>query len=94
MSERAMDDWLTALCERLGVPIDDVDVPVVLDVAAETAHQVERPAAPVTTFVVGYAAALRGGGAQAVASAAGAATDLAHTWPGGEAPTPVTPVVD
>lgn len=87
MSERAMDDWLTVLCERLGVPIDDVDVPLVLDVAAEAAHQVERPAAPVTTFVVGYAAALRGGGAQAVSAAAGEAADLARDWPGGEAPT-------
>jgi hypothetical protein len=38
---------------------------------------VARPAAPLTTFLVGYAAGLRGGGAGAVAAAAATAQRLA-----------------
>jgi hypothetical protein len=50
-------------------------------VARDAAHPFHRPAAPLTTFLVGYAAGLRGGGGEAVASAADAAQRLATTWP-------------
>jgi hypothetical protein len=55
-----MDPWIATLCEQLGVPIDDVDVSAILDLAKDAAHNVERPAAPVTTFIAGYAAATSG----------------------------------
>lgn len=79
-----MEPWVTALCERLGVPLDDVDVDAILDLARDAAHSVERPAAPVTAFVAGYAAALRGGGATEVTAALNAAAELARDWADGD----------
>lgn len=54
--------WVRLLEPALGVAADEVDLGAVLDLAREAAHQVARPAAPVTTFLAGYAAGLRGGG--------------------------------
>ncbi|SDT69881.1 MULTISPECIES: DUF6457 domain-containing protein [Jiangella] len=75
-----MDSWVSALCERLGVPVDDVDVGGILDLARDAAHTVERPAAPVTAFIAGYAAATKGGGAAAVNAALDIAGELARDW--------------
>ncbi len=75
-----IDEWVSALAAELGVPADDVDVRGLLDVARDAAHQVDRPAAPLTTFMVGYAAALRGGGPDAVAAASATASRLAAGW--------------
>ena len=74
-----LDEWVAAVCDELGVELT-VDVRLLLDVARDAAHQVERPAAPLTTFLVGYAAAQRGGGAEAVAEAAATAQRLALAW--------------
>jgi hypothetical protein len=81
-----MDPWIATLCEQLGVPIDDVDVSAILDLAKDAAHNVERPAAPVTTFIAGYAAATSGGGSAAVDAAIERAGDLAAEWPERVAP--------
>lgn len=86
-----MQTWLNALCEELEVPVDDVDVNAILDLAADAAHNVERTAAPVTTYVVGYAAALRGGGGHAVDDATRAAAELARNWPQAEGGAPPSP---
>ncbi len=61
-----LDDWLAALADELGVDLD-VDIEGLLDLAGVAAHTVTRPAAPLTTFLVGYAAAARGGGPEVVA---------------------------
>jgi Domain of unknown function (DUF6457) len=45
-----MDEWITRLCDALDVPIADVDVNAVLDLARDAAHNVDRPAAPITTY--------------------------------------------
>jgi hypothetical protein len=74
-----LDEWITALLAELGLDLD-VDVKLLLDVARDAAHSVARPAAPLTTFVVGYAAALQGGGPEAVQQAADRATALAAAW--------------
>jgi Domain of unknown function (DUF6457) len=74
-----LDNWTTALLAELGVDLD-VDVKPLLDVARDAAHSVARPAAPLTTFIVGYAAAQNGGGPDAVAEAARRATALAARW--------------
>jgi hypothetical protein len=75
-----MDEWITQLCDALDVPIADVDTNAVLDLARDAAHNVDRPAAPVTTYVVGYAAAQRGGGAKAVADVTQRAVQMAQDW--------------
>jgi Domain of unknown function (DUF6457) len=51
-----LDDWLAAVCAELGLD-STVATDVVLDVARDVAHGVERPAAPLTTFLLGRAVA-------------------------------------
>lgn len=75
-----LDEWIAAVSSELGIDLD-VDTPALLDLARDAAHSVARPAAPLTTFLVGYAAALAGGGPQAVAEAARRAQALALAWP-------------
>ncbi|WP_328673798.1 molybdenum cofactor guanylyltransferase [Streptomyces sp. NBC_00322] len=75
-----LDEWITAVKDELGIELD-VDTGVLLDLARDAAHGVARPAAPLTTFLVGYAAAQAGsGGPAAVAEAARKAAALAARW--------------
>ncbi|MGW1142827.1 NTP transferase domain-containing protein [Streptomyces zhihengii] len=74
-----LDEWITAVKAELGVELD-VDTHALLDLARDAAHGVARPAAPLTTFLVGYAAAQAGGGPEAVADAARKAVALAARW--------------
>jgi hypothetical protein len=54
--EPDLDQWLRAVCAELQVPAAAVaDTQVLLDVARDVAHGVLRPAAPLTTYVVGVA---------------------------------------
>ena len=77
MSE--LDDWVTRLATELGVDPAAVDVTLLLDVARDAAHAVARPAAPLTTFLVGLAAGARGGSADDIRQAAETAQRLATT---------------
>ena len=70
--------WTTQLSDALGVELD------VLDIARDAAHQVERPAAPVTTFLIGYAAAMRGGTSADISDCIDIASELIDKE-GGEA---------
>jgi Domain of unknown function (DUF6457) len=83
----SLPEWSNKLSGALGLDID-VDINTVLELARDAAHQVERPAAPVTTFLVGYAAALRGGSADDIADCVAIASHLAatHVNPSGDAP--------
>ncbi|MFF3847315.1 NTP transferase domain-containing protein [Streptomyces sp. NPDC002328] len=74
-----LDEWISAVKDELGIDLD-VDTGGLLDLARDAAHGVARPAAPLTTFLVGYAAARAGGGPEAVAEAARRAADLAVRW--------------
>jgi len=74
-----LDEWISAVKDELGIDLD-VDTGVLLDLARDAAHGVARPAAPLTTFLVGYAAARGEGGPQAVAEAARKAAALALRW--------------
>jgi hypothetical protein len=69
--------WVADLAAALEIDPAMVDRDLLLDVARDAAHGVARPAAPLTTFLVGYAAGLRGGGGEAVARAAATAQRLA-----------------
>lgn len=71
-----MDDWVTAAAAALDIT-GDVDIDAILDVAREAAHGVERPAAPVSTYLLGYAVA-RG---MSVDEAGERLTRLAREWP-------------
>lgn len=74
-----LEEWVKETCAALGLG-DDVDTDAILVVARDVAHGVERRAAPVATFLVGLAAGLAGGGADAEKEAAAKVTALAATW--------------
>ncbi|MFF3979359.1 NTP transferase domain-containing protein [Streptomyces sp. NPDC001828] len=74
-----LDEWITAVKDELGIELD-VDTRVLLDLARDAAHGVARPAAPLTTFLVGYAAAQAGGSGKDVAESAHKAAALALRW--------------
>lgn len=78
-----LDQWITAVKTELGIDLP-VDVKALLDLARDAAHGVDRPAAPLTTFLVGYAAARAEAAgadpARAVAEASRKAADLALRW--------------
>jgi hypothetical protein len=54
--DRALAEWSARLARELGLGELSVDINAVLALAGEAAHAVVRPAAPLTTFLVGYAA--------------------------------------
>jgi len=74
-----LHDWIDELCDVLDVEAE-VDEALVLDVARAAAHSVQRPAAPITTYLLGYAAALHGADPSEVEALAGRATLLANGW--------------
>lgn len=74
-----MDAWIEALKKELGITTE-IDKTLILNVARDAAHAVERPAAPVTTYLLGFAAAL---GAD-VQTAAEIIEKMAKQWPASE----------
>ncbi|MCX4779686.1 NTP transferase domain-containing protein [Streptomyces sp. NBC_01264] len=78
-----LEQWITAVKNELGIDVA-VDTKTLLDLARDAAHGVARPAAPLTTFLVGYAAAhaeaTGADPAQAVAEASRKAAELALRW--------------
>jgi hypothetical protein len=74
-----LHDWIDELCDVLDIEAE-VDEALILDLAKDAAHQVERPAAPVTTFLLGYAAAAYDGDPDQVERLAGLASGLAARW--------------
>ena len=71
-----MKAWIDAVTAELNLSAN-ADVDVILDVARVAAHSVERPAAPVTTFLLGLAVA----GGMDVNEVATKIQNLAATWP-------------
>ena len=74
-----LHDWIDELCDALDIEIA-LDESLVLDVARDAAHGVQRPAAPITTFLLGYASARSDGDPEELDRLAGAAMDLARRW--------------
>ena len=77
-----LHDWIDELCDVLDIDAE-IDEGLILDLARDAAHAVDRPAAPISTFLLGYAAAQRGGSPEVLEELAGRATALAEKW-GGE----------
>ncbi|HEU5008979.1 MAG TPA: DUF6457 domain-containing protein [Jatrophihabitantaceae bacterium] len=73
-----LDAWVVELAGALGVDAGAFDRNLLLDVARDAARGVARPAAPLTTFLVGLAAGQRGGDAAAIRDAAQTAARLAN----------------
>ena len=64
-----VNDWIREASSLAEVDAP-VDVDAILDLARDAAHGVARPAAPISTFILGYAAGARGLNAAAVAELA------------------------
>ena len=75
----ALDEWTRAVCDDLGLDADDIDIALILDLARDVAHGVARPAAPLTAFLVGLAAA-QSDDPDAASDAADRVTELAKGW--------------
>jgi hypothetical protein len=70
----ALDDWTDAV--RHALELDQFDADVVLNLARDVAHGVMRPAAPLTTYLLGVAVG-RGADPSAAAATIG---ELAERW--------------
>lgn len=80
----ALEGWLAALAAELGVDAGLVPIGAVLDIARDVAYGVARPAAPLSTFLVGLAAAQRAAAGEDLTEAlhdvARRTSDLAGRW--------------
>ena len=74
-----LHDWIDELCDELDIEVE-VDEALVLDLARDAAHQVERRAAPISTFLLGYAAGSTDADQEELERLAGLAAALALRW--------------
>lgn len=75
-----IQSWVEHLCATLGVEATAVDMRALLDATRDVAHHVDRPAAPVSAFVIGLAAARDGGTPEAVRAACARTAEAAREW--------------
>lgn len=71
-----LDDWTAALCAELGLDPDAAATRTVLDLTRVISHEVDRPAAPVTAYLLGTAV----GAGQPLAGTADRIRQLAEHW--------------
>jgi Domain of unknown function (DUF6457) len=72
-----LEEWTAAICADLGLEAGLSDTKIVLDLARDAAHGVARPAAPLTTYLVGVAV----GRGLPLPDAAARISALANAWP-------------
>lgn len=89
--DETLEDWCRALLQALELDGVEVDVNEVLALAGVAAHSVVRPAAPLTTFIAGFAAGLASGSGQAtdavaMRAAMGVARKLSNDYAASETP--------
>jgi hypothetical protein len=71
-----LDDWTDAVCAELGLDPEDATQKTVLNLARVVAHTVDRPAAPLTSYLMGVAV----GRGQPLAETAAKLQQLARGW--------------
>lgn len=71
-----LERWIEAACGELGLDPASVDTRAVLDLARDVARGVDRPAAPVTAYLLGVAV----GRGQAAGTVTARLTELATAW--------------
>lgn len=79
---QALDAWLVEAAEHLDLEPDSVSIATILNVAKEVAHGVARPAAPLTTFLLGLAVARAEDPRAALTELATQVNELARAWDG------------
>lgn len=84
-----MEQWTAAVGARLGLdpgPLSTAETKAVLDLARDVAHAVDRPAAPLTAYLLGVAV----GHGLTLPEAADRIRALAAHWPESTEPPPTT----
>jgi hypothetical protein len=74
-----LHDWIDELCDALDVEAE-VDEALVLDLARSAAHNVTKVAAPITTYLLGYAAGTQDAKPDGIERLAARAQALADGW--------------
>lgn len=74
--KRMLQEWTTSVAQVLGVD-ENIDIVAILDVTKDVAHNVQRPAAPITAYLMGVAV----GQGMSVSEAAKKTSLLARNWP-------------
>lgn len=74
-----LHDWIDELSDVLDINAE-VDEGLILDLARVAAHNVQRTAAPISTYLLGYAAGLREAESTDVELLAAKASALAAAW--------------
>ena len=74
----AMDRWIMAVSSDLGLDPGAADARAILDMTRDVAHNVDRPAAPVTAYLTGVAV----GRGMPLTRALKQVRGLAAGWPG------------
>jgi hypothetical protein len=80
MDETRLVTWAAALAADLGVE-QSLDTDTVLGLAADAAHGIMRPAAPLTTFLVGVAVGQAGGDPERTAEILDRVRNAIDAWP-------------
>ena len=74
-----LHDWIDELCDVLDIEAE-VDEGLLLDLARTTARNVQRSAAPITTYLLGVAVATTGADPERAEALAARAQALAEAW--------------
>lgn len=78
----SLEDWLAAFADELGCHVSPDLIPAILDLARDAAHSVQRPAAPLSAYVAGYAAGLAKADDRSQADILEHGRVFAEAWPG------------
>jgi hypothetical protein len=73
-----IDRWVGAVSQELGLSAVPSDTRTILDMTKDVAHNVDRPAAPVTAYLVGIAV----GRGKPLSEAIKCVQELADSWEG------------
>jgi hypothetical protein len=74
-----LHDWIDELADVLDVETE-LDEGLVLDIARTAAQNVQKTAAPITTYLLGFAAGARDADPEAIERLAAKAQLLAESW--------------
>ena len=74
-----LHDWIDELCDALDIDAD-IDEGLILDLAKTIADNVERPAAPVSAYLLGVAVGRADASATETERLAAIAQELAERW--------------
>ncbi|WP_106850526.1 DUF6457 domain-containing protein [Blastococcus sp. Marseille-P5729] len=58
--ERRWHDWMVKACDQVGVDPQTVDIKAIHGLTKRVAHNIDRPLAPVSSYILGVAVGMAG----------------------------------